>query len=206
EPSLVSLYVASNLAIGLSYVAISLTLVYFVVKKRGLPFHWMFLAFGLFIIACGATHFMDVLTLWNPVYWLGGSISLITAVASVMTAVMLPPLIPRALALPSPAELLHANQELEREIAERKRAETILRESEERYRTVLQQASEGIFLFDADSGLIVEANPAFARLLGHTADSISRLTIYDIVADVRALIRCKIQNFVANRLHNLIVR
>jgi PAS domain S-box-containing protein len=203
EPSLVSLYVASNLAIGLSYVAISLTLVFFVVKKRGLPFHWMFLAFGLFIIACGATHFMDVLTLWNPVYWLAGSVSLITAVASVATAVLLPPLIPQALALPTPDELLHANDELEREIAERKRAETVLRESEERYRAVIQQASEGIFLFDADTGLVIEANPALARLLGYTAEAMSRLTVYDIVADDREIVRRNIQNVVANRLHIL---
>ncbi|MFL6213358.1 MAG: ATP-binding protein [Blastocatellia bacterium] len=201
EPSLVSLYVASNLAIGLSYIAISLTLVYFVVKKRGLPFHWMFLAFGLFIIACGATHFMDVLTLWNPVYWLEGGVSLITAVASVTTAVLLPPMIPQALALPSPAELLHANEELEREIAERKRAETILRESEERYRAVIQQASEGIFIFDADTGQVVEANPALARLLGYTPGAISGLTIYDIVADDRTVIHRNIQRVVTNRLH-----
>jgi PAS domain S-box-containing protein len=203
EPSLVSLYVASNLAIGLSYVAISLTLVFFVVKKRGLPFHWMFLAFGLFIIACGATHFMDVLTLWTPVYWLAGSVSLITAVASVMTAVLLPPLIPEALALPTPAELLHANDELEREIAERKRAETVLRESEERYRAVIQQASEGIFLFDADTGLVIEANPALVRLLGYSAEAMSRMTIYDIVADDRGIVQRNIQNVVANRLHIL---
>src|SRR5690349_7622157 len=201
EPSLVSLYVAANLAIGLSYVAISLTLVFFVVKKRGLPFHWMFLAFGLFIIACGATHFMDVLTLWNPVYWLAGSVSLITAVASVTTAVALPAMIPQALALPTPAELLHANEELEREIAERKRAESVLRESEERYRAVIQQASEGIFLFDAETGLVIEANPALVRLLGHSAEAMSRMTIYDIVAGDRGIVQRNIQNVVANRLH-----
>src|ERR1043165_8786181 len=123
EPSLISLYVASNLAIGLSYVAISLTLVAFVYKKRNLPFNWMFLAFGVFIIACGATHFMEIWTLWNPTYWLAGGVSLIPAAGSVATAVLLPPLIPQALALPSPAELLHANRELEHEVAERKNAE-----------------------------------------------------------------------------------
>jgi PAS domain S-box-containing protein len=203
EPSLVSLYVASNLAIGLSYVAISLTLVFFVIRKRGLPFHWMFLAFGLFIIACGATHFMDVLTLWTPVYWLSGGVSLITAVASVTTAVLLPPMIPHALALPTPAELLRANEELEREIAERKRAETVLRESEARYRAVIQQASEGIFLFDADTGAVIEANSAFIKLLGYSSEAMSRLTIYDIVADDRVVIHRNIQNVVANRLHTL---
>jgi PAS domain S-box-containing protein len=203
EPSLVMLYVAANLVIGLSYVAISLTLVYFVFKKRNLPFHGMFLAFGLFIIACGSTHFMEIWTLWHPTYWLAGGVSLITAAASLATALLLPPLIPKALALPSPAELLHANQELEREILERQRAETVLRDSEERYRAVIQQASEGIFLFDARSGQLIEANPALLALLGYTAEAISRLTIYDIVADDPQAIANNIEHVITTRSHIL---
>jgi len=138
QPALVWLFIASNSIIGVSYVAISLTLVYFVYKKRNLPFHWMFLAFGTFIIACGSTHFMDIWTLWNPTYWLAGAISLITAIASVTTALLLPPLIPQALALPSPGDLLSANRELEGEILERKRAEKALKEQAA---TLIEQAS-----------------------------------------------------------------
>jgi hypothetical protein len=63
KPGLVWLHVASDFFIGVAYVAISLTLVYFVRKKQNLPFSWMFLAFGVFIVACGATHFMEVLSL-----------------------------------------------------------------------------------------------------------------------------------------------
>ena len=64
---LVRLHLFSDLIIGFSYVAISLTLLYLVRRaKRDIPFHWMFIAFGAFIIACGATHFMEVWTLWTP--------------------------------------------------------------------------------------------------------------------------------------------
>ena len=60
-------HVTSDLLIGLSYVAISCTLLYLVRRSQGaVPFHWMFLAFGLFIVACGGTHFMEVLTIWKP--------------------------------------------------------------------------------------------------------------------------------------------
>ena len=45
--------------------------------------------FGVFIIACGMTHFVAVLTLWTPVYWLAGDVKVITAMASVGTAVAL---------------------------------------------------------------------------------------------------------------------
>src|SRR6266404_175855 len=62
------LNVVSDLLIGLAYVGISSTLGYLVYKARkDIPFEWMFLAFGVFIISCGGTHFMEVLTVWNPV-------------------------------------------------------------------------------------------------------------------------------------------
>jgi PAS domain S-box-containing protein len=121
--SLVLMHFLSDLAIGMSYVAISLTLTYLVYRaRRDIPFHWVFLAFGLFIVACGSTHFMEVWTTFNaPVYWLAGYLKLVTAVASVATAFVLPPLIPRTLALVREAklsgvrrdELEQANRELE---------------------------------------------------------------------------------------------
>ncbi|WP_226587873.1 ATP-binding response regulator [Microseira wollei] len=100
KPGLVWLHVVSDMLIGLSYVAISATLAYLVDKaRRDIPFDWVFLAFGAFIVACGATHFMEVWTLWTPTYWLSGEIKLITAVASVTTALILPPLVPQVLEL-----------------------------------------------------------------------------------------------------------
>src|SRR5262245_32736792 len=99
KPALVWLHVISDALIGISYVAISVTLAYLVSRIRTIPFHWMFLAFGAFIIACGATHFMEVWTLWTPTYWLAGDLKALTALASVLTACLLPPLVPRAVEL-----------------------------------------------------------------------------------------------------------
>jgi signal transduction histidine kinase len=93
---LVTLHVVSDSLIGLSYVFISSTLLYFVrTIYHDLPFRWVFVAFGSFIIACGATHFLDIWTLWYATYWLSGTVKLITAVASLSTAVILPPLLPK---------------------------------------------------------------------------------------------------------------
>jgi signal transduction histidine kinase len=106
KPGLVWLHVTSDVLIGLSYVAISATLAYLVQKTRQeIPFHWMFLAFGSFIVACGSTHFMEVWTLWHPTYWFSGAMKVITAIASLLTAVTLPTLIPKALALVEAAKL-----------------------------------------------------------------------------------------------------
>ena len=113
---LVWLHVISDSLIALSYLSIPVTLVYFIRKRRDLPFNWMFAAFGVFILACGATHAMEVWTLWHANYWLSGAVKVVTAVASLTTAVLLVKLIPQALALPSPAEF-------RREIAERTQAQ-----------------------------------------------------------------------------------
>jgi PAS domain S-box-containing protein len=119
NPGLIGLHLISDLLIALSYLSIPFTLGYFVRKRRDLPFHWMFICFGVFILACGATHGMDVWTLWHANYWVSGSIKAITAMASVPTAILLAKLIPDAVALPSPAAM-------RLEIAERKRAEEAL--------------------------------------------------------------------------------
>lgn len=106
KPGLVWLHVISDTLIGLAYVAISATLAYLVYKtRREIPFHWMFLAFGSFIVACGSTHFMAIWTLWHPTYWLAGALKVITAIASVTTAVILPFLVPQALTLVESAKL-----------------------------------------------------------------------------------------------------
>src|SRR5215472_16537933 len=97
---MICLHVASDVLIGLAYVSISATLAYLVRKaSRDIPFHWMFLAFGLFIITCGFTHFMEAWTVWTPVYWLAGYVKLICAVVSVATAIALYPLVPKVFAL-----------------------------------------------------------------------------------------------------------
>ncbi len=125
-PGLVGLHVTSDILIWLSYMTISLTIVYIVRKRGDLPFDWIFMSFGIFIIACGFGHLMEVVTLWQPLYWLSGLWKAVTAIASVLTAGLLFVILPKILAIPNPAALREANAKLEAEIAERKRAEAEL--------------------------------------------------------------------------------
>ena len=122
KPGLVGLHVVSDALIAIAYYSIPLTLVYFVRKRQDLPFDWIFLLFSAFIVACGTTHILGIWTLWHPDYWLSGFIKAVTAFVSVCTAILLIPLMPKALALPSPAQL-------ELEIKERKTAEIKLQEA-----------------------------------------------------------------------------
>lgn len=129
RPEIVWLHVGSDILITLAYYSIPISLVYFVRKRRDLPFHWMFIMFGAFILGCGTTHIMEVWTIWHGTYRLAGIVKLITAGLSVSTAVALVPLMPKALALPSPARLAAANRELEQEVRGRERAEEEQRRS-----------------------------------------------------------------------------
>lgn len=123
QPKLVWLHVVSDLLIGVAYVSISCTLGYLVFRaSRDIPFHWVFLAFGLFIISCGLTHFMEVWVVWQPVYWLSGYAKVVTAAASIATAIVLFPLVPKVFAMIAAAresearraEIERLNSDLER--------------------------------------------------------------------------------------------
>ncbi|WP_431064076.1 sensor domain-containing protein [Methylotuvimicrobium sp.] len=116
QPGLLWLTVTANTVIALAYFSIPVALLYFVYKRKQVEFKGILLLFSLFIFSCGATHVMHVVTIWKPVYGLSGIIDALTAGVSVVAAVMLWPLIPKALLIPSPSELLKANCLLQDEI------------------------------------------------------------------------------------------
>jgi two-component system sensor kinase FixL len=63
------------------------------------------------------------------------------------------------------AELAAVNQELRKEIADRKHAEEDLRNSEDRYRVIIEAANDAVISID-EGGNIVLANPATTRIFG----------------------------------------
>ncbi len=123
QPGLIALHAASDGVIALAYFCIPALLVYFVRKRSDVPFQWVFLMFGAFIVLCGSTHAMEVWTLWHGTYRLSGVIKAGTALISIATAVALVPLMPQALSLASPEQLRRANEALRAEIDVRERAE-----------------------------------------------------------------------------------
>ena len=124
---LVWVNVVADAFIAISYFTIPCTLLWFIRKRRDLPFSWMFALFGVFIVACGTTHVMGVWNLWHAQYWLAAVVKAVTATASVSTAILLARLMPRALALPNIGKWMQANAALEAEIGERRETEVELR-------------------------------------------------------------------------------
>ncbi|MDZ7962669.1 MAG: ATP-binding protein [Aulosira sp. DedQUE10] len=131
QTGLVWLNIIADGTIALAYYSIPFLLIYFISKRKDVPFNGVFLLFGAFIIACGTGHLMDIWTLWYPDYWIAGGLKALTALISIYTAFALVYLIPQALTLPSPAQLEAVNRALTSEIVERKRIEQDLRLAEE---------------------------------------------------------------------------
>jgi PAS domain S-box-containing protein len=129
QPGLLWLHVFSDAVIALSYYTIPFALIWFVSKRRDLAFRGIFVLTGAFILACGTTHVMGIVTLWYPDYWLDGMIKLFTALVSIATAFAMWRAMPLALALPSTAQLRRVNSSLEQAIGERQRAEAALRDA-----------------------------------------------------------------------------
>jgi PAS domain S-box-containing protein len=186
QTNLVGLHILSDGLIALAYYSIPIMLIYFVRQRQDTPFQKVFFLFGAFIIACGTTHIMEIWTLWFPTYWLSGGIKAITALISIYTASELVFLIPSALALPSPAQLMAANQALEKEINDRKRAENerkqievALRNSEEQFRNAFENASIGMAIVSLD-GHWVKVNPALCQIIGYSSEELLALTFQDI--------------------------
>lgn len=78
------------------------------------------------------------------------------------------------------------------EITDRKAAEEKLRRSEERYRSLVRQSKEGVYIFDPETKKIQEANDVFLSMLGYTEKEIHELTLYDIVSVDRSVVDSKI--------------
>ena len=127
QPGLIALHVIADLLIAIAYLSIPIVIYVFVRRRPDFAFRWTAQLFAIFILLCGMTHLIAIVTLWVPVYELAGWLKAAIALASVVTAALLWPLLPKLLALPSPQVLRHASQRLAREAAYRRVVEAALR-------------------------------------------------------------------------------
>jgi PAS domain S-box-containing protein len=165
KPSVLWLHAISDSLIALAYFLIPVALIYFARKRRDIPFGWMFVCFGSFIAACGATHVMEVWTLWVPSYWLSGGVKVITVLTSVPTAIFLVRIVPAALSLPSPEQMKGTIEQLKIQGA-------ILKEREERFQQMADNIQEIFWTMEPDTKKVTYASPAFEQICELPLDSL----------------------------------
>ena len=94
-------------------------------------------------------------------------------------------------------EVRRLNADLEDRVAERtaqlQSALVELKESEGRYRAVIEQSAEGMYLVDGDTRRILETNPALQDMLGYTAEELRGIELHEIVAHDRASVEANIE-------------
>ncbi|WP_245509704.1 hybrid sensor histidine kinase/response regulator [Bradyrhizobium vignae] len=195
EPELIGLHVVSDACIAAAYFSIPFALAILVTKRRDLKFGWVYWAFAIFIMACGLTHVLSIYTLWVPVYVIEGLVKAATAVASVLTAAALWPLLPKILTIPSPFELRQVQAALEEEeiksrdatllLQQVRDAQRAMRESVARLTAIVETAVDGVFLFDAQDRILL-FNPACERMFGYRADEVMNRNVGMLMPDADA--------------------
>ncbi len=80
------LYITSDIAIWLAYFIIPAIILFFIQKRRNIPFLPVFWLFGAFIVLCGSTHLIDAIMFWWPAYRVSALLRVLTALVSFATA------------------------------------------------------------------------------------------------------------------------
>jgi PAS domain S-box-containing protein len=162
QPGLVWTNVISDGLIAASYTSLFLCILLITRQLRGVPplksYLWILLSFAAFIMACGFTHYMDVVTIWWPFYPMSAAMKVLCAALSVPTAVMFARVTPVIVSnIVHFFELLH-NAQLAVIVAEdcRDQIEAINR-------------SQMMIEFNMD-GTIVRANDAALSRFGYTEE------------------------------------
>jgi Cu+-exporting ATPase len=172
-PRLMMVMAVANGLTVISYASIPVFLVACIRKRDDIPYSWIVLLFGSFILACSATHFFHILGLWLPVGWWQASADAACAAISLATAVLVWPQLPKILAIPSASQLRTLNRELQEEKAVLERTQALLRaanaEVEERvqertrhlHREIAERrlAEESLRLSEARYRVLIERAP-----------------------------------------------
>ncbi|MBU2569199.1 MAG: PAS domain S-box protein [Gammaproteobacteria bacterium] len=192
SPPLVMTYVVSETLIFLAYFSMPAALSYFARRRKDFPYQWVLWMFATFIMACGLTHLIGAVLLWQPWYGLDVIFKSTTALISIGAAVSLWYVLPDALRLPSPAQLRRVNEQLQAEIIERRRVEEELRQAkseielslhkERILRAAIVEFSDDAIIGGSDDGVITDWNRAAEAMFGYTSKEVLGQSLLSLMA------------------------
>jgi len=166
-PGLLWTMVAADAVIALAYFSIPIALLSFVIRRGALPMQWVAWLFSAYIFACGITHLMDIWTIWQPDYGLQALAKVVTAALSLVTAIGLWFLIPKALKIPSVDALQSVIASLEAEVSKRRSAEEQLVDMQQSLALTLASIGAGFMTTDRESR-VTRMNAVAEQVTGWT--------------------------------------
>ncbi len=165
SPGLLWSMVGADGVIAAAYFSIPLAILSFTRRRPGAVPSGVAWLFCGFIFACGVTHVMDIWTIWQPDYVPQMLAKGVTAAVSLVTAVLLWPMIPKLLALPSVAQLQAAVTRLEAEVGRRRSAEEHLADEQQNLALALESIGAGFIATDR-RGRVTRMNATAERVTG----------------------------------------
>jgi diguanylate cyclase (GGDEF)-like protein/PAS domain S-box-containing protein len=163
RPELFWTMAGADTVIALSYFSISAVIITFVCRRRMMNARWIAALFAAFIMLCAFSHMIDAWTLWFPDYGFQVVEKTFTAIISALTAVLLWPMLPRVLKIPSAAELEARVEERTRDLVGKTAA---LEASEAKLRGLFELSPLGIARTSLD-GQLIEFNAAYRDIVGY---------------------------------------
>lgn len=166
------MYITSDLLIWLAYFAIPVVIIRYISRKLKARFVKLYFLFAAFILSCGATHFLDALTFWIPMYRLNALVRLITAVFSWITVFALIRSLPKAFSMPTQVEW-------EEEMARREASESMAREKNLTLEQAVQKGLKEVYQYKyaLDQSAIVAITDKEGRII-HANDNFCAISKY----------------------------
>jgi PAS domain S-box-containing protein len=156
---LLALHIVSDAVMALAFLSVPFTLLYILRNRKNRQFDRVLLCCAILAAACGSTHIIEILSIWNPIYWVSGGVKAFTALASMAAAILLIISVPSTLARPGLSTLQRVDREMNNEIGGALSEETTLQKGS---RTLEYRQAQRIAQLEAANRSLLQENERFA--------------------------------------------